>query len=129
MLIYQTSLMLKSRPRCSALMIKAWPRCPAPNCVIAIYVKNCYCWLWLCATWIVRVKGNVLAQNRRNSLPCTVKTFRQMSCNQMVGCLLCNMIYDLKNGSLDKHKVVWSLVVVRIAFDLKYRNTKACNKH
>ena len=27
-------------------------------------------------------RGNVLAQNRRNSLPCTVKTSRQRSYNQ-----------------------------------------------
>ncbi len=31
--------------------------------------------------------GDALAQNRRNSLPCTVRTSKQKSCNQKVGCL------------------------------------------
>ena len=35
-----------------------------------------------------RVRGNALAQNRCNSLPCTVRISRQRSCNQKVGCLL-----------------------------------------
>ncbi len=32
-------------------------------------------------------RGNALASNRRNSVPCTVRTSRQRSCNQRVGCL------------------------------------------
>ena len=32
-------------------------------------------------------RRNALAQNRHNSLPCTVRTSRQRSCNQRVGCL------------------------------------------
>ena len=39
-------------------------------------------------------KGNALALNRRNLIPCTVRISR--SCNPMVGCLLCSvvMIYE-----------------------------------
>ncbi len=62
-------------------------------------------------------KGNTIAPMRYNSLLYT-----------SVGCLLCSManIYDLWDGSLDKRAscVVWSLVRVRIAFELKYRNTQ-----
>ena len=36
---------------------------------------------------IVRVGWNLLVQNRQNSLPCSIRTFRQGSCNQRVGCL------------------------------------------
>ena len=32
-------------------------------------------------------RGNALAPNRHNSVPCTVRTSRQRSCNQRVGCL------------------------------------------
>ena len=46
-------------------------------------------------------------QNRRNSLPSTVKTSRQWSWNQSVGYLLCSMarINVLWYGSLDKCRV------------------------
>ncbi len=51
-------------------------------------VKSCvYCYYLRCATLIVRVGRNTLAPNRRNSVLCTVRTFRQRSCNQRVGCL------------------------------------------
>ena len=52
-------------------------------------------------------RRDALAPNRRNSLPCTVRTFRQKSCIQSIGCLLCimAMIYDLWDRSLDKRKV------------------------
>ena len=55
--------------------------------------------------------GNALALNRRNSLPCTVSSFRQRSYNQSVDCLLCSMarIYDLLEGSLDQSMVCRSL--------------------
>ena len=36
-------------------------------------------------------RGNALAPNRRNSLPCTVRISRQRSCNQRVGCLQCTV--------------------------------------
>ena len=44
---------------------------------------------------------------RRNSLLCIVRTSRQKSCNQRVGCLPCSMarISDLLDVSLDKRKV------------------------
>ncbi len=46
-----------------------------PKCVIAKDVKNCtYCCYVICATLRVREGGNALAPNRRNSLPCTVRT-------------------------------------------------------
>ncbi len=52
-------------------------------------------------------RGNAVAPNRCNSVPCTVRTSRQRSCDRRVGCLLFSMprIYDLRNGSLDRHKV------------------------
>ena len=60
----------------------------SPNRVIAKDVKSCtYCCYIRCVTLIVCVGGNALAPNRRNSLPCTVRTSRQRSCNQRVGCL------------------------------------------
>ncbi len=45
--------------------------------------------------------GNTLAPKKYNLLPCTVRTSRQWSCNQRVGCRLCSMarIYDLWDGS------------------------------
>ncbi len=53
------------------------------------------------------VRCSAVAPNMRNSLPCTVRTSKQRSCNKRVGCLLCSMamIYDLWYGSLDKRKV------------------------
>ena len=44
-------------------------------------------------------RGNTLAPNRHNSLSCIVRTSRQGSCNQRVGCLLCSIarFYDLWN--------------------------------
>ncbi len=51
--------------------------------------------------------GNAYAPNRRNSLTYTVRTSRQRSCNQGVGCLLCSIarIYDLWDGSLNKRNL------------------------
>ncbi len=48
-------------------------------------------------------RESFLTTNRRNSLPCTVRTSRPRSCNQRVSWLLCSMarIYDLWEGSLD----------------------------
>ena len=42
--------------------------------------RHNYCCYVRCTTWI--------AQNRHNSLPCTVERFRQRSCNQRIGCLM-----------------------------------------
>ncbi len=56
----------------------------------------------------------------------TVMTSRQRPCNILVCCRLCSMakLYDIGDGPLDNHKcVIWSLVVVRKAIKLKYRNT------
>ncbi len=81
---------------------------PIPNSVIAKDFQSCrYCCYVRCATFIVRVGGNTLTQNRRNSLPHSARTFRQRSYNQKVGCLLCSMdrIFDILDGSLDKRKV------------------------
>ena len=72
-----------------------------PNCIIAKSMNL----LLLCQIRdsISMSRGNALAQNRRNSIPCTVRTSRQRACNQRVGCLLCNMarINDLWDVSLD----------------------------
>ncbi len=76
-----------------------------PNHVIDKDVKSCsYCRYVRCATSVVRVRGDALAPNRRNSLPCTVRTSRQGSCNHRVSFLLCKMAsnYDLWDVSLDK---------------------------
>ncbi len=75
--------------RCSAvvLLIDVWT-----NRVIAQDVKSCtYCSYVRCATLIVRIRG------MRKSLPCTVRTSLQRTCNQRVGCLLCSviMIYEM----------------------------------
>ncbi len=45
--------------------------------------------LLLCQICYINSKsrGNALAPNMRNSVLCTVMTFRQRSCNQRVGCL------------------------------------------
>ncbi len=44
-------------------------------------------------------RGNALAQNRCNSLPCTVRFYRQRSCNERIGCLkeisFCYILYSL----------------------------------
>ncbi len=60
-------------------------------------------------TLIERVREIALTINRRNSLPCTVRTSRRRSSNQMVGCLLCSMarIYDFWTSV---RCLVWSLV-------------------
>ena len=52
---------------------------PQPNRVIAKVVKIC--------TYCCFVGENALAP-KQSKLPCTVRTFRQRSCNQRVGCLL-----------------------------------------
>ncbi len=73
------------------------------NRVIANDVKSCdYCYYIRYTTLIVR--WNALAPN---SLPCTVRSSRQKSYNQRVGCLLYSMarIFDIWNGSLDKRNV------------------------
>ncbi len=46
--------------------------------------------LLLCQMCDIKSKnrGNALAPNRRTSLPCTVRTLGQSSCNQRVCCLL-----------------------------------------
>ena len=86
------------------------------NCVIAKYVKSCnFCCYGICATLIVRVGGNVFAPNRRNSLPCTVRTSRQWSCNQKVGCLLWDVFVDLK-AMYVYHK---QRICIRSQLDLK----------
>ncbi len=57
-----------------------------------------------CVTLIVQVRGDALATNRCNSLPCKLRTFRQRSFNQRVGCLLCSMarIYDIWDWSVNQ---------------------------
>ncbi len=52
----------------------------------------------------INSRGNDLAQIRRNSLPFTVGTSKQMSSSPKVGCLLCSIarFYDPWDGSLDK---------------------------
>ncbi len=42
--------------------------------------------------YVNMIRGNALAPNMCNSIPCTVRTFRQRSCNQTVGSLLCSMV-------------------------------------
>ncbi len=37
-------------------------------------------------------RGNALAQNRRNSLPCSVRSSSPRLCNQRVGVLLCIVV-------------------------------------
>ena len=60
----------------------------SPNCVIAKDDTSCtYCYYVIFDTLIVWVWWNALAKNRSNSVPCTVGTSRQKSCNQRVGCL------------------------------------------
>ncbi len=61
-----------------------------PNCGIAKNIKRCtYCY----AKLIVWVGGNVLAPNRRNSVPCTVRTSSQRSCK---GSYLSSIVLSLK---------------------------------
>ena len=80
--------MLDARPWCSKL---------GPNQFIAKDVKSCtYCRYVSCATLKVWV-GGMPWPHRGHSLPCTVRTSRQSSCNQRVGCLLSSlaMIYGM----------------------------------
>ncbi len=57
------------------------------NHVLAKDIKSCiYCCYVICTILTVRVGGMPWLQNRRNSLPCTVR-----SCNQRVVCLV---LYD-----------------------------------
>ncbi len=100
------------------------------SCVIAEDIKICtYCCYVRCAILTVRVGEIPLPQNRRNLLPCIVRTSLQRSCNQRVGCLLLYIVEWLKsmlygNGLWTSPRcVVWSHVVVRISIKLKYRNT------
>ena len=59
-----------------------------PNRDIAKDVKSCYLLLLYLMRDIKSMRrGNALSLNRRTSLPCTVRTSRQRSCNQRVGCL------------------------------------------
>ncbi len=84
---------------CLAFMLKSRPRCSALCCTYCCYFRS--------DTLIVRIMGNALAPNRCNSLSCIVRTSRQRSCYQRVGCLLCSMarINDIWDWSLDKRKV------------------------
>ena len=54
-----------------------------------------------------RGEGVRWPQNRRNSLPCTVRISRQISCNQRFGCSMAR-IYDFWDGSLDQCNVCGS---------------------
>ena len=84
----------------------ARPRRLDPNRVLAKDVKSCtYCCHVRYATLIVRVGVVSWPQNRRNSLPWTVRTSKPRSCNQRVGCLLLyvlvwlrSMIYGMGGG-------------------------------
>ncbi len=87
-----------------------WALMLGPNRIKAKDVKICtYCCYVRCVLLIVRYGGNALAPNRRNALPCIVKSFRQGSCNQRFDCLLGSMvrIYFLLelDRFLDKRKL------------------------
>ena len=102
-----------------------------PNRVRAKDVKSCtYCCYVRCTTLIVWVGGNALALNRRNSLPCTVRTSRQRSCNQRVGCL-----QELGSRALGPAKrsgprlsstVPWGMTRIRLWKEI--HNTPALNQ-
>ena len=67
-----------------------------------------------------------LDNNRRNSSLCTVRSSRQRSCNQRVGCLLCSILRSMIYGMglwTSARCMVWSLAVVRMAIKIKNRNT------
>ena len=71
-------------------------------------------------------RGNAVAPNKRNSVPCTVRTSRQWSCNQRVSCLVYRVvrIYVGKRVLEQAQNArVCSLVVARRAIEFKYRNT------
>ncbi len=80
------------------------------NRVIAKDVKSCtYCCYVRYAILIVRVGGNALApKNRCNSLPCTVRTSRQRSCNQRVGCLLGIWLGSGHGSVSERARLAWS---------------------
>ncbi len=114
-----------------------------PNRVITKDVKCCTsCCYVRWATLILWVVETPWPLNRRNSLPYTVRTSRQSSCNQRVGCLqfLGSRVSLLTLGCAINRLVVcflvWlgsmkgmfiglaqlSIVVVRMAIKLSYRN-------
>ena len=74
-----------------------------------------------------RGEGCLMAPNRRNSLPCTVRSSRQRLFNQRIGCLLLYVVEWLRSKGwglwISARCVVCSLIVVRMAVELKYRNT------
>ncbi len=53
------------------------------------YIRKILYLLLLCQVRDINCmsRGNALAQNRNNSIPCTVRTSIQRSCNQRVGCM------------------------------------------
>ncbi len=91
-----------------------------PNCVIG---KDL---LMLCEMLNINstIGGECIGTNRRNSLPRTVRTSRKRLCNQWVGYLLWlgSMIYEMDFWTSTRCQV-WSLIVVRMAIELKYHNT------
>ena len=71
-------------------------------------------------------RGIALAPNWCNSLPCTVKTSRQMSSNQRVGCQLCSVvrIYEVY-GSKDMRKASgYSLIIGKLDFHFVNKKSK-----
>ena len=68
-------------------------------------------------------RNTLQAPNRRNSVPCTVRTSRQRSCNQRVGCLLLYVVVWLRSMIygmglwINARGAVWSLAVVRLVPD------------
>ena len=74
-------------------------------------------------------QGDNLAPNRRNLLPCAVRTSRQRSCNLRVGCLLCSKVKIYEgNGSQDLRKVLGCGVLLWLGWlqtiELQYCNTQ-----
>ncbi len=119
--------MLDARLWCAKLGLDALSSASIPKTHHSVESCN-YCCYVRCATLIIRVGENASAINRRNSLPCTVKTSKQRSCNQRVGCVLLyvvvwlrSMIYGMGLWTSARCQV-WFLVVVRIAMDLQYSN-------
>ena len=74
-------------------------------------------------------RENAFVPKRHNLFPFTFRTFRQMSCNQRFGCLLCSevLIYEGDGSMKDNHSAgIWSLGSSSTA--TSHRNNIFCYK-
>ena len=83
---------------------------PGPHHVILVTQKNgTYCFYIWHVTLIIRIRRLPWSINRRNSLPCTLRTSRQKSCNKRVGYLVDVTLHNILHWALESY-LKWTML-------------------